>query len=185
MEDTVGHWDEAEHLLNAGVALDPLFAGFYVLLAIANEQTGHLSEAEARRRLTLKISPSFERGHYELGTTLLAEGKIEEALEEMRQETEDGGRDAGMAMVCHALGRRSESDAALTRLIKERAADMASWIAEVYAYRGDRDKAFEWLDRAYLQKDVNLWLFKTSLAFNTLKSDPRYKTFLKKMRLPE
>jgi TolB-like protein/uncharacterized protein HemY len=185
MEDTVGHWDEAKHLLNAGVALDPLFAGFHVLLAIASDQTGHLAEAEARRRLTLKISPSFERGHYELGTTLLAEGKIEAALEEMRQETEDGGRDAGIAMVYHAMGRKVESDAALTRLTKERAADMASWIAEVYAYRGERDKAFEWLNRAYQQKDVNLWLFKTSLAFNNLESDPRYKVFLKKMNLPE
>jgi hypothetical protein len=103
----------------------------------------------------------------------------------MRQETQDGGRDAGMAMVYHALGRKAESAAALTRFTKERGADMASWIAEVYAYRGDHDKAFEWLDRAYQQQDVNLWLFKTSLAFNNLESDPRYRVFLKKMNLPE
>jgi TolB-like protein len=185
MEDVVGQWDEATHLLSEGVALDPLFAGFHVLLAIADEQTGRLAEAEARRRWTLKISPSFVRGHYELGTTLLAEGKVEAALGEMRQETADGGRDAGLAMAYYAMGRKADSDAALTRLIRERGADMASWIAEVHAYRGDHDQAFTWLDRAYRQKDVNLWLFKTSLAFNKLESDPRYKAFLKKMNLPE
>jgi hypothetical protein len=88
-------------------------------------------------------------------------------------------------MAYHAMGRKADSDAALARLTTERAADMASWIAEVYAYRGDHDQAFTWLDRAYRQKDVNLWLFKTSLAFKNLESDPRYKAFLKKMNLPE
>ena len=183
-EDIVGNWGEAEHLLNAGVALDPLFAGFHVLIGIADEQTGRFAEAEQRRRLVLKISPSYVRAHYELGTTLLAEKKLEAALEEMLKETPDGGRDAGLAMAYHALGREAESDAALDRLVKERADDMASWVAEVHAFRGDHDQAFAWLDRAYQQRDVNLWLFKTVLAFNNLKSDPRYKVFLAKLNLP-
>jgi tetratricopeptide (TPR) repeat protein len=183
-EDIVGNWEEAEHLLNAGVALDPLFAGFHVLIGIADEHTGRFVEAEQRRRLVLKISPSFVRAHYELGTTLLAERKLEAALEEMLKETPDGGRDAGLAMAYHALGRKAESDAALDRLVKERADDMASWVAEVHAFRGDHDEAFAWLDRAYRQRDVNLWWFKTVLAFNNLKSDPRYKVFLAKLNLP-
>jgi TolB-like protein len=183
-EDIVGNWEEAEHLLNAGVALDPLFAGFHVLIGIADEHTGRFAEAEQRRRLVLKISPSFVRAHYELGTTLLAERKLEAALEEMLKETPDGGRDAGVAMAYYALGRKAESDAALDRLVKERADDMASWVAEVHAFRGDHDQAFAWLDRAYRQRDVNLWWFKTVLAFNNLKSDPRYKVFLAKLNLP-
>jgi hypothetical protein len=61
---------------------------------------------------------------------------------------------------------------------------MASWVAEVHAFRGDHDQAFAWLDRAYRQRDVNLWWFKTVLAFNNLKSDPRYKVFLAKLNLP-
>jgi TolB-like protein len=185
MEDIVGHWDEAEHLLSTGVGLDPLFAGFHVLLGIADEQTGRLAEAEQRRRLALTISPSYVRAHYALGTTLLAEGKPAAALEEMLKESADGGRDAGLAMAYHALGRKAESNAALARLVKERAGDMASWIAEVHAFRGENDQAFAWLDRAYVQRDVNLWWFKTVLAFNRLKSDPRYKPFITKMNLAE
>jgi TolB-like protein/tetratricopeptide (TPR) repeat protein len=185
MEDIVGNWNEAEHLLNSGVALDPLFAGFHVLIAIADEHTGRLAEAEARRRLTLQISPSYVRGHYGLGTTLLAEGKAEAALQEMQKETPDGGRDAGLAMAFYALGRKAESDAALARLVKERAEDMASWIAEVHAFRGESDQAFAWLDRAYLQRDVNLWWFKAVLAFRNLESDPRYGPFLARMNLSE
>jgi hypothetical protein len=52
------------------------------------------------------------------------------------------------------------------------------------AFGGD-DQAFTWLDGAYRQQDLNLWLFKTSVAFKNLESDPRYKVFLKKMKLPE
>ena len=134
---------------------------------------------------TLEISPTYERGHLDLGLTLLAEGKLEAALDAMRQETVDGGRDAGLAIVYYAMGRKAEADEALARFTKEHANDRAYRIAQIHAYRGDGDKAFEWLDRAYRQKDVDLWFFIGNLPFKGLETDPRYKAFLKKMNLPE
>ena len=55
----------------------------------------------------------------------------------------------------------------------------------VYAYRGEADKALAWLDRAYSQKDVELYWIKGTPGLKNLNSDPRYKAFLRRMKLPD
>jgi len=58
-------------------------------------------------------------------------------------------------------------------------------IAEAYAFNGQKDQAFSWLDKAYAQKDIFLWSIKGDPFFKSLEGDPRYKTFLRKMNLPD
>jgi adenylate cyclase len=185
IQAVVGHWDEAARLTAESIALDPLFAGWHDLLAIIRDRTGHLKEAEIERRRTLDISPTYERAHFDLGLTLVAEGNLDQALSEMQKETSDGGRDAGLAIVYNAMARKSASDAALGRYTKQREGDRAYRIAQIHAYRGEADAAFAWLDRAYKQKDVDLLWFKGNLAFKDLESDQRYKAFLRRLKLPE
>jgi adenylate cyclase len=60
-----------------------------------------------------------------------------------------------------------------------------SGVATVYAFRGESDEAFKWLDRAYAEKDSLPYAIKFRTEFNGLHDDPRYKAFLKKMNLPE
>jgi hypothetical protein len=62
---------------------------------------------------------------------------------------------------------------------------MAMWIAETYAFRGQKDQAFSWLARAYAQKDIFLWTIKGDPLLKNLEGDPRYRAFLHKMNLPE
>ena len=185
IQAVVGHWDEAARLTTASIALDPLFAGWHDLLAIIRDRTGHLTEAEVERRRTLDISPTYERAHFDLGLTLLAEGKLDATLAEMQKETPDGGRDAGLAIIYNARGRKVDSDEALARFSKQHATDRAYRIAQVHAYRGDANAAFVWLGRAYDQKDVDLLWFKGNLAFRAFETDSRYRAFLHKMNLPE
>ena len=91
----------------------------------------------------------------------------------------------GLPLAFHALGRRNESDAALATL-KEKHGDVAAFqIAEVHAYRGEADLAFEWLERAYAQRDGGLVDIKGDRFLRMLADDPRYKAFLNKMKLPE
>jgi hypothetical protein len=61
---------------------------------------------------------------------------------------------------------------------------VAYQIAEVYAYRGESDKSFEWLDHAYQQCDPGLPEIKSNPLFTNLHHDPRYTKLLKEMRLP-
>jgi hypothetical protein len=63
--------------------------------------------------------------------------------------------------------------------------DTAVQIALAYAYRGERAKAFDWLDRAVAQRDSGLVNLKTDPLFAHLRGDTRYKTVLRKMNLPE
>jgi len=88
-------------------------------------------------------------------------------------------------MAFHAMGRKSESDAAVTALEEEVAAHHAYNIALTYAYRGEIDQAFAWLDRAHRQRDSELWWIKGDLLMQNLWPDPRYGAFLRKMNLPE
>jgi hypothetical protein len=84
-----------------------------------------------------------------------------------------------------AAGRQAESDAALKTLITKFADTQAYYVAMTYAYRGDRALAFQWLDRAYEQRDQGLKEIVGERLFKNIESDPRYKAFLKKMNLPE
>ena len=101
----------------------------------------------------------------------------------MEREPELEWRLQGLALAYHALGRKKESDAALAELIEKYHADWAFQIAEVYAFRGESDKAFEWLERAYAQRDGGLADLKGDPLLKSLERDPRY-AFLQKMRLP-
>jgi hypothetical protein len=90
----------------------------------------------------------------------------------------------GLALAHHALGQKKEADAALDELLEKDKEDSAFQIAEVYAFRGDVEQAFAWLDRAYAQRDPGLNETKGDPLLKSLEADPRYAAFLKKMRLP-
>jgi len=54
----------------------------------------------------------------------------------------------------------------------------------VYAYRGESGKSFEWLQRAYKQRDAGLPDIKVDPLLKNLRHDPRYTQLLQEMRLP-
>jgi adenylate cyclase len=181
----LGRWDDALRQVKGALALDPLDPNSFEVLSMSQARRGHLPEAEAAVRRELDIRPTYTSGHFNLGLVLLARGDRDGALLEMQQETTEDVQYWGLAIAYYALGRKSDSDAALSRLIKEHADGDAYGIAEVYAYRGQSDEAMHWLERAYAQKDPNLCYLKPELPKKTLAADPRFKAFLRKMNLPE
>jgi TolB-like protein len=181
----LGRLDDALAHIQTTLARDPLMPIAYLGVCWIQQRRGHLQEAEAAARRALEISPSYVSGHYYLGLVLLARGEPKAALEAMRQETPVGGQLQGLAIVYFALGRRADSDAALARLVREDPDDYAYGIADVYAYRGEFDQAFKWLEHAYTQRDSSLYAIKGDPPLQRLEGDPRYKAFLHKMNLPE
>jgi Flp pilus assembly protein TadD len=102
----------------------------------------------------------------------------------MEKETGEWERLSGEVLAYHTLGRREESDKALKKLITTHQNDAAYQIAESYAYRGEVDSAFAWLDRSYRQRDPGTPEFKTDPLMKSLRQDPRFAELLTKMRLP-
>jgi hypothetical protein len=84
-------------------------------------------------------------------------------------------------MAYHVLGRRAESDAALADLIKKYEKTMQYSIAMVFAFRGEKDQAFEWLEKAAQYRDPNLGGLPAYPMFETLHSDSRWLPFLRKI----
>jgi TolB-like protein/tetratricopeptide (TPR) repeat protein len=180
-----GRWDDALKMLNASLEQDPLAAGGYLQLNWIQMRRGRLAEAETAARRALDINPTFNGAHYYLGVTLLARGQPEAALTEFEKETDDEVRVGGAAVAYFALGRKSDSDAALAELMKIAPDTDAFGIALTYASRGESDQAMRWLDRAYAQKDVGLYVVKGEPLLKDMEGDPRFKAFLRKMHLPE
>jgi len=137
-------------------------------------------------RTALRLSPGYAGGWFRLGVVLVRKGQGEAALEAMNKEQAENWRLPGLALAYIALNRGAEADAALKKAVEKYGDTMAFQIAEPYAYRGDRDQAFEWLERAYRQRDGGLaLLLKTDPLFQDIKHDPRYAAMLRRLKLPE
>ena len=89
------------------------------------------------------------------------------------------------AVLGDAAGRKAESDRQLAEAIRHNGESWPSEIARVYAFRGEKDRAFEWLSRAFEARDEDLYFIKGDPLLKKLDGDPRYKGFLRKMNLPE
>jgi adenylate cyclase len=181
----LGRWDDALRQIKAALSQDPLNPNSFEVLTVIQACRGHFDEAEAAIHRTLEIRPTYVWGYYYLGVTLLERGDRDAALLATQQEPTEEGKQQGLAIVYYALGRQSDSDAALARMLKQQADGNAFGIAEVYAFRNESDQALLWLERAYSQKDPSLRYVKADLAFKNLKADSRFKAFLRKMNLPE
>jgi adenylate cyclase len=181
-----GEWDEARQLGIEAIALDPLDADAHGSLGIeVYLRSGHLAEAEQSFRRALQIAPESNGIRYFLGLVLMLQGHFEAALTEFRKETQEDGQLEGSAMVHFAAGHRAEADALLAEAIHHNGTTWPSEIARVYAFRGEKGRAFEWLDRAYDGRDEDLYFIKSDPLFKNIEGDPRFKAFLKKMNLPE
>jgi len=144
---------------------------------------GRYNEAQAELQKALDLNPQAAFVHVTLGKILIAQGKPRQALAEIEKEPNGWGELTGQGLVYDALGRELDSIAALAELIAKHDADSAYQIAQVYAFRDESGKSFEWLERAYKQRDAGLSEINTDPLLKNLRHDPRYTELLKKMRL--
>jgi TolB-like protein/predicted Zn-dependent protease len=180
----LGNLDQALKLGEQAVALDPLDSTSRLQLGHVLYVASRYDEAQAELQKALGLNSQAVFVHATLGKVLIAERKPQQALAEIEKEPSEWGKLTGLTLAYHALRREQDSNAALAELIAKHHTDSAYQIAEVYAFRGESDKSFEWLERAYEQRDAGLPEVKTDPLLKNLRNDPRYAYFLKKMRLP-
>jgi tetratricopeptide (TPR) repeat protein len=182
----LGRLDELTAFAEYLVAHNPVDSFAHARLGSAYIRTGRFDEGIAAMRTALRLSPGRTQTHYTIAMALVHKGDANAALAEIRQEPTETWRLGGLAMVCHALGQKAQSDTALTELIKKYEKNAAWNIAYVYAFRGEADRAFEWLDKAVAYRDPGVGDTAVTREFANIRSDPRWLPFLRKIgRAPE
>ena len=180
---SLGRREQAITIRELAVARDPANPFALFALGIAYHCAHRPTDAEAVYRRSLQLAPGYIGGQNLLGLALLAQGQKEAALEETLKEPDESCRLMGLATVYHALGRQTDSDAALAELIAKHADKMAYNIAYVLADRGDADRAFEWLDKAVVNRDPGLTEIVLEPLFANIHNDPRWLPFLRKINM--
>jgi TolB-like protein/DNA-binding winged helix-turn-helix (wHTH) protein len=182
--DMLGRFDEAVQLNRRAVDLDPLNADSWELLAETKFYMGQLDEAAADSKKALELNSDVLAAHVVLSQIYAIQGRPQDALLEIELVHYYPIRAWLFPVAYYALGRKKESDAALSQLIAKYHAGYAYQIAQVYAFRNQPDEAFDWLERAYAQGDSGLVGTKVEPLLKNLHGDPRFTVFLKKLNLP-
>jgi TolB-like protein/Tfp pilus assembly protein PilF len=180
----LGRLDEALALSRRALDLDPLNADSWEQRGEIEYFEGQLADAEADFKKALELNPDVVAAHELLARIYWMQGRSHDALSEIEFLRYDAVRGYLCAIAYHALGREKKSDSALSEFIEKYHAGGAYQIAEVYAFRNQSDKAFEWLDRAYAQHDSGLISTKVNPFFKSLHGDRRFTALLKKLNLP-
>ena len=181
----LGHLDQALTYYRESLQLDPLSVLRHIQLAMLLDGMGRPADARAALDAAIAINPKAAKAHLLIALLELAAGRLDAASTEIEKESGEWYQLEGRVILAFASKRLPESNAALARLIDCCHAAAAVQIAQAYAYRGERNQAFEWLDRAYTQKDPGLVNVKSDPLFTSLRGDPRFSNLLRRMKLPE
>lgn len=188
--DSLGRFDEALVQHRRALEIDPVWL-------ISNSNFGD-SFYFARRydaaiegyKRTLAIDNTFAAAHFGLAQTYKQKQMYREALAELEESfTLDGkqedARRAGQAFA--AAGWDGVERVLIEIDQKERAAGYSppGDIAFHYAALGDKDRSFEWLEKAHAERDESLLYLKVEPGFDPLRSDPRFAELVKRVGLPQ
>jgi tetratricopeptide (TPR) repeat protein len=174
---------QAIEFYQQAVALDPVNALARSLLAYNLAMAGRHTEAQAEYPRVIELNPHAPWAYAGLGMSYLLEGKFDLAVTTAQKDQADYARLLVTALARFSQKQLPEADAALGQLTAKYSDTAAYQIAEAYAYRGDLDRAFEWLDRARLQRDPGIVGLQCDRLLGNLIADPRWKSLIRTLGL--
>lgn len=178
-----GQLQAAEKMTRKALALDPLAVPPYANLSRILIAQKRYDEAQAALHKALELQPAAARLHAYLTTIYLMRGKTAEALQEAQKESSGFWRDYAVALATQVQSDRAAADAALQKLIHEDAVNGPFQIAAVYGLRQEPDKVFEWLERAYTERDSGITQLLVTPFLLTYRDDPRFVALCQKLKI--
>jgi len=179
-----GRNDDALEIQRKIAALDPLNSDAYDSLGKTLWMTGQLSQAAEAFQTAIALNPKHQHTYFYSGVLSIVSGNPKQAMQLFSLERDEQVARYGRAMGYNTLGSELEADATIAEIDKKNAGDDPWGIAWVYALRGDRDKAFYWINRAYDIHSADCVYIKADPLLRDLRSDPRFAEFVRKMKLP-
>ena len=181
---TLGRRAEGLVALRKAVFSDPLSENAWNALGRYAEAAGEIAEAKQAYARALEINPQQNWANFLLGNRLLTEGHIDEAIAHYQRAPEQF-RNTGMAMAEFTRGNDAASRQLLATMEKDFAIGFAYQIAQAYAWRGDKDQAFAWLERGFPIHDAGLVRLPFDPAMDPLRKDPRFDALVTKLGIPK
>jgi len=170
------------------IVLDPFSPAPYEHLGWDYVGLRRYDEAIEALRKSLQLDPNFHEAIYSLALAFVQKGMLGEAIAQLRRAIDLSGRDprdlAGLGQAYALSGRRDEAWKILKEVKESSSRRNVLWVAEVYAALGDKDHAFECLEKAYRDRDFTFEFLKYEPYWESLRSDPRFKDLLRRIGLP-
>ena len=186
----LGRFDESAVIIKRAKEIDPLSSIISLNISVMYQiQNDHPASIENSLRI-IELDPNFSYAYDFLGQSYLKQGREREAIANLEKAVELSNR-AGVNLTSlgygyGVTGRRAEANAIAKELEEKYARKEANgkYVAGVYAGLGEKDKAFEWLEKDFQDKS-ELSSIRWGIPFEPLRDDPRYKDLRKRMNLPE
>jgi len=183
MQAVFGDLDSAIRLIRDAIRHDPLESLSYIQLAKYLAQRGRYDDALDAVARAISLRPT-SRMQFLVAELQLLRGHAEEAVRVGKSVTEKDSRMWIMALAAPAAGDPVAGDQALHWIIDRHGSVMAYQVAQVYAFRKDAGRTFQWLDRAWRQRDPGMSELAYDPLFKSYYRDPRFAEICHKLGVP-
>ena len=192
----VGRFDEAITTGKRSLEIDPLAPLINMNVGWTYFSSGLSDEAFDQAGKMIEIEPDFFGAYWLKGAIYLSEGEYEKAVEELKKAVSLGGHQIVLSDLGSAYGlagQENEAAAILEQLLEMRRQEYvpAICLARIYSRIGEKDKAIEWLEKAFEERNGEMVFLQGEIegaaagdSLNNLGNDPRLMDLLQRMNLP-
>ncbi len=181
--------EEAIDEIKRAQRLDPLSLIIAAAVGRIYHFAGQYDRALEEFRKTLEMDANYGEAHFNLGFTYAKKGRYEEAIAEFQEAIKlSENRTVMLAVLGHIFsmaGKQTQARSVLEQLTELSNQSYVSPLdmAIVYTGLGEKEPAFEWFEKAYLERSGPLIYLKVEALYDSLRSEPRFKDLLRRMNL--
>jgi TolB-like protein/Tfp pilus assembly protein PilF len=180
----IGHFDTGLAAARRAVVLDPLARESHSVLGRSLYAARRYEEAVAAFAEVISLEPNYKATYAERGLAYYGLGDLERARASCETKPDSWQSQQCLAVIYDKLGRHADAEAELAKLKAAQGDASAYQYATIYAQRGNRATAFEWLETALRLRDPGLIYVKTDPLIDPLRKEPRFQAVMRQLKFP-
>ena len=186
---SMGRFDEALAERKLAQKFDPMNPAVIASVGHTLFSARRYDEAMEYYRRAIELNPNYSWGHLWIADVYVQKGMYDEAITEVNKALSVEGSTRAIATLGYAYavaGRRDEARKVLGQLEDLSKGKYVSpfFIAIIHVGLGEKDRAFDWLEKAYQERNPNLVRLKVEPVFDPIRSDPRFTNLLRRVGMP-